>query len=84
MLLKLLYITRLGRYRYRKPPTNFSDEAKTFCLVDEYGGQGQNRTADTGIFRASKINKLLIMVEQEVFGTVWGNFVYSTGYVRLA
>jgi len=28
MLLKLLYITRLGRYLCRKPPTNFSEEAK--------------------------------------------------------
>ncbi|MBL3591863.1 MAG: ribosome small subunit-dependent GTPase A [gamma proteobacterium endosymbiont of Lamellibrachia anaximandri] len=28
MLLKLLYITRLGRYPYRKLPTNFSEEAE--------------------------------------------------------
>ncbi|MBL3601821.1 MAG: PAS domain S-box protein [gamma proteobacterium endosymbiont of Lamellibrachia anaximandri] len=34
MLLKLLYITRLGRYPYRKLPTNFSEEAKT---KDEVG-----------------------------------------------
>ena len=27
MPLKLLYIMRLGRYPYRKLPTNFSDEA---------------------------------------------------------
>jgi len=43
------------------------------------GGQGQNRTADTGIFRASKINNLLIMLKQVVFGTVWDSYVDSTG-----
>ncbi|MBL3591828.1 MAG: hypothetical protein JMN24_18940 [gamma proteobacterium endosymbiont of Lamellibrachia anaximandri] len=32
MLLKLLYITRLGRYPYRKLPTNFSEEARIVCL----------------------------------------------------
>jgi hypothetical protein len=25
-------------------------KAENFYLVDKYGGQGQNRTADTGIF----------------------------------
>jgi len=44
-----------------------------------YGGQGQNRTADTGIFRASKINNVLIMLEQGVFGTISGNCVDSIG-----
>ena len=45
----------------------------------EYGGQGQNRTADTGIFRASKINNLLIILEQGMLGTVRDYFVDSTG-----
>ena len=45
----------------------------------ENGGQGQNRTADTGIFRASKINRLLIILEQAAFGTVSENNVDSTG-----
>jgi len=45
-----------------------------------YGGdQGQNRTADTGIFRASKINNLLIILEQGMLGTVRDYFFDSTG-----
>ena len=48
------------------------------------GGQGQNRTADTGIFRASKIDKALIMLEQGRFGTTSGNCVDSTGWRWLA
>ena len=44
-----------------------------------YGGQGQNRTADTGIFRAIKINNLLIMLKQEFFGTVRDSYVDSAG-----
>ena len=43
------------------------------------GGQGQNRTADTGIFRACKINNLLIILEQAVFGTVSENNADSIG-----
>ena len=45
----------------------------------ENGGQGQNRTADTGIFRASKINNLLISLKQGFFGTVGDSFVDSAG-----
>jgi len=29
---------------------------------EKHGGQGWNRTSDTGIFRACKINNLLIMM----------------------
>jgi hypothetical protein len=50
---------------------------ENFYLVDKYGGQGQNRTADTGIFRASKINNLLIMLKQGFFGTVGDSYVDS-------
>jgi hypothetical protein len=46
------------------------------CL---YGGQGQNRAADTGIFRASKINNLLISLKQGFFGTVGDSYVDSIG-----
>ena len=45
------------------------------------GGQGQNQTADTGIFRSSEINKLLIILEQGVLGTVRDYFVDSIGYI---
>jgi hypothetical protein len=31
--------------------------------IEIYGGPGQNRTADTGIFKACKINRLLIMLD---------------------
>jgi len=31
-------------------------KAENFYLVDKYGGQGQNRTADTGIFRRNLAN----------------------------
>jgi hypothetical protein len=51
----------------------------TVYLVDKYGGQGQNRTADTGIFRASKINNLLIILKQGSFGTVGDSYVDSAG-----
>jgi hypothetical protein len=44
-------------------------KVKNAYLIDKYGGQGQNRTADTGIFMASKINNLLIILEQGIFGT---------------
>ena len=43
------------------------------------GGRGQNRTADTGIFKASKINNLLISLKQGFFGTVWVNCFDSIG-----
>jgi hypothetical protein len=43
------------------------------------GGQGQNRTADTGIFMASKINNLLIILKQGVFGTVGVSYLDSAG-----
>ena len=36
-----------------------------------------NRTADTGIFRASKINKLLIMLKQGFFDTVGDSYFDS-------
>ena len=48
-------------------------------LIDKYGGQARNRTTDTGIFRASKINELLIMLGQVMFGTVRDYLVDSTG-----
>lgn len=35
MLLKSPCIMRLGRYLYRKPPTNFSDEAKKFRGIED-------------------------------------------------
>jgi len=38
-----------------------------------------NRTADTGIFRATKINNLLIMLKQGIFGTVGDSYVDSAG-----
>jgi hypothetical protein len=42
-----------------------------------YGAQGQNRTADTGIFNANKINNLLILLKQAIRGTVRQNQVDS-------
>jgi len=55
-------------------------ERLPIVFIDIYnGGQGQNRTADTGIFRASKINNLLIMLKQGVFGTVGDSYVDSAG-----
>ena len=68
------------------PPVRHNQKARlatgfvTICIyyiLD--GGQGQNRTADTGIFRASKINKLLSILAQTAFGTVSENNVDSTG-----
>jgi hypothetical protein len=53
--------------------------AESFYLVDKYGGQGQNRTADTGIFRDSKINNLLISLAQGFFGTAGDSYVDSAG-----
>jgi len=52
---------------------------ENFYLVDKYGGQGQNRTANMGIFRASKINNLLIMLKQGIFGTVGDSYFDSAG-----
>jgi hypothetical protein len=43
------------------------------------GGPGRTRTWDQGIMRASKINNLLIMLKQEIFGTVRDYCVDSTG-----
>ncbi|WP_419613408.1 hypothetical protein, partial [Thiolapillus sp.] len=51
-LLKLLSITRLGQYPYRKPPTNFSVEAQKRGPMDPFfifGGEGGIRTLDTGL-----------------------------------
>jgi hypothetical protein len=31
--------------------------------LDRYGGQGRNRTTDTRIFKANKINKLWILLD---------------------
>ena len=45
----------------------------------DIGGQARNRTKDTGIFRACKINNLLIILEQAVFGTVRLNHAVSIG-----
>jgi hypothetical protein len=38
-----------------------------------------NRTAETGIFRASKINSLLIILKQRLFGTAGDSCVDSAG-----
>jgi hypothetical protein len=48
------------------------------------GAQGQNRTADTGIFNANKINNLLILLAQAIRGTVRQNQVDSIACVSLA
>ena len=54
-------------------------KAESFDLVELTGAQGQNRTADTGIFRASKINNLLISLKQGFFGTIGDSYVDSVG-----
>jgi len=48
------------------------------------GAQGQNRTADTGIFNVNKINNLLILLAQAIRGTVRQNHVDSIACVSLA
>ena len=45
----------------------------------EDGGPARTRTWDQGIMRASKINNLLIMLEQGIFGTVSEYCVDSIG-----
>ena len=71
----------------QKSPARFFNGWNDDCLrrylivIIEFinGGQGQNRTADTGIFRASKINNLLISLKQVFFGTVGDSHVDSAG-----
>jgi hypothetical protein len=48
------------------------------------GGQGRNRTTDTRIFSALKINKLLIWLDEAICGTVGENQAETTGCVSLA
>jgi hypothetical protein len=48
------------------------------------GAQGRNRTTDTRIFSALKINKLLIWLDEVICGTVGENHVETTGCVSLA
>jgi hypothetical protein len=43
-----------------------------------------NRTTDTRIFSALKINKLLIWLDEAICGTVWEKHAETTGCVRLA
>jgi hypothetical protein len=47
--------------RKTKSPLTAGFLFRNFSLF--IGGQGQNRTADTGIFRVCKINNLLIILE---------------------
>ena len=47
------------------------------------GAQRQNRTADTGIFNANKINELLILLEQAICGKVRQTQVNSIACVSL-
>ena len=60
---------RVSRYHEKKKHTG--------NLLELNGGQGWNRTTDTGIFRASKINNLLISLKQGFFGTIGDSFVDS-------
>jgi len=62
---------------FRNWPVERSLLANFMLFMAFYGGQGQNRTADTGIFRASKINNLLISLKQGFFGTVRDSYVDS-------
>jgi hypothetical protein len=48
------------------------------------GGQGRNRTTDTRIFSALKINKLLIWLDEAICGTVWEKQAETRGCVSLA
>jgi hypothetical protein len=59
-------------------------KAESFYLVEFIGAQGQNRTADTGIFNVNKINNLLILLPQAIRGTVRQNQVDSIACVSLA
>ena len=45
-------------------------KAESFDLVELTGAQGQNRTADTGIFNVNKLNNLLILLQHAICGTV--------------
>jgi len=70
-----------GEGRNNNPdwPTETGRQARSDIGWRDNGGRGQNRTADTGIFKASKINNLLIILEQGMLGTVRNYCVDSTG-----
>ncbi|MBL3619625.1 MAG: DUF349 domain-containing protein [gamma proteobacterium endosymbiont of Lamellibrachia anaximandri] len=58
MLLKLLYITRLGRYPYRKLPTNFSEEANNLGEADQLFTILQAKYAELPELELPKSNRL--------------------------
>jgi len=48
MLLRWLYITHLGHYPYRKPPTNFSEETKDLADKTRRGLRGRVEKGKSG------------------------------------